>query len=164
MATTPDYLANLEATLGMKHFLLADSSPMSLLWTLSGLQQAAFAEEVLAHPGLLRSVSREAIVRLYQTCRVGSPDAALKVLGKWAEMHPEAEPQFSADMHKHNCADYCVAAYSLAWQCPPHLDFLSANAWRFLGAVVAFQQPISSLSATQCKVMSRSGSRSSIRD
>ena len=127
MATAPDYLANLEAKPGMKHFLLADSSPRSLLWMLSGLQQAAFAEEVLAHPGLLRPVSREAIVRLYQTCRVGSPDTALEVLGKWAQMHSDAEPQFRLDMHERNCMDYYVAADLLTRQRPSHLDLLDRD-------------------------------------
>ncbi len=124
MATAPDYLAELEANPDKKHFLLSDSSPISQMWMLSSSRHVPFVEELLVRPALLKPVSREAIIRLYQTCRFGCPDAALHVLGKWLQMHPETEPEFSPDAQNTTCMDYWVAASSMACQYPPHLNLL----------------------------------------
>ena len=103
LAVAPDYLAQLEANPTTPHFLLratdsSDSSKnvleRSLLTMLSSSQQTAFAEALLARPALLGPASQAAIRQLYQSCLVAAPDTALQLFGKWAQMHPEAEPQF----------------------------------------------------------------------
>ena len=47
-----------------------------------------WAELLVAHPALLDALRRvRAVANLYSRCRIGAPEAALQVLGAWAQLH-----------------------------------------------------------------------------
>jgi hypothetical protein len=81
----------------------------------------------LARPALLQPATWATICQLYQACWVDSPDTALQLVCKWAQQHPEAEPQFTTDMYRPNRREYYVLGYAVTWQYPAHLALLEPN-------------------------------------
>ena len=43
---------------------------------------------------------------LYEHCRIGAADAALRLWGQWAQGHADAAPQWASDFYRANRQDY----------------------------------------------------------
>jgi hypothetical protein len=53
---------------------------------------------------------------LYTRCRIGSPDAALRLLGTWAQLHAEFTPELAVDFYQTNRDVYRQLAQRMVWQ------------------------------------------------
>lgn len=86
----PQYLADLENNTQTKiHPLLAD--PASAAESLPVARRQAFLDELLARPRLLEGLNATQAVALYKAFRIGTPDAALAVFGRWARQNANIE-------------------------------------------------------------------------
>jgi len=85
------------------------------------------AAELLSRPGLMEGISLRRARELYRHCRIGAPDQAIELLGKWAQMHPDIEPVFSQDYYVDNREFPRDLCRKMFWECRPHYDALEAR-------------------------------------
>ncbi len=57
----------------------------AFLESLDASRQEGWAGQLLAHPVLLKDCTRRAATDLYRRCRVAAPEAALQLVGQWAQ-------------------------------------------------------------------------------
>lgn len=99
----------------------------AFLESLDTSRQAGWAETLIAHPALLADVDAQAAMTLYTRCRIGAPDAALRLLGTWAQLHAELTPELAVDFYQANRDVYRQLAQRMVWQYPSHFEQLEQD-------------------------------------
>jgi hypothetical protein len=95
-----------------------------LLQHMDCTQQAECVAELLDRPALLASHPQPAsAAEFYWDFRGADLDGALAVLGEWAQLHPDAEPEFVLPFEE-NAKPYIALVKGLVWQYRPHFDVL----------------------------------------
>jgi len=123
LAIAPDYLDQLVANPSTPHFLLQ----LELTSVLTCEQMAAMAEEVTARPAILGATPGRGIFGMYAVSRICAPDTALRLCGKAAQTHPQAEPRFSLDFQKDGNDNFFLVGWAFARAYPAHLDLMERN-------------------------------------
>jgi hypothetical protein len=97
------------------------------LESLSSARHKTLLTELLSRPGLVESISPSRVRELYRYCRIGAPDQALELLGKWAQMHADVEPVFGEDYYHNNRELFRDLCRRTIWECRPHFETLEAR-------------------------------------
>ena len=96
----------------------------AFLESLDSSRQAAWAQTLATHPALLESCNPRAIATLYSRCRVGAPDAALRVVGLWGQLHADKAPVPAVDFYQANREVYRELSHKMVTQYAGHLTAL----------------------------------------
>jgi len=106
---------------GTTHEYFKDISTLEML---TSRQRAEFVGEVLTRPGLLRKAAGDRICELYFAARVGALDAALEMLGKWCQAHPNGETILGTRHSPYRHGWYKEINIGIVWQYAPHHEML----------------------------------------
>jgi hypothetical protein len=97
-----------------------------LLQHMDSSQQADCVAELLDRPTLLECHPQLSSLEFYWNCRGADLDGSLAVLGEWAQLHPDAEPEFVLPFEQ-NTKPYAALIKAVVWQYRPHLDALEED-------------------------------------
>lgn len=92
----------------------------TLLELMNSSQQQKCMDAMLARPAILTAHPQQSTVGLYWTARGGAPDQALQLLGTWAQVHADFQPELDAP-YKKGRQLFELLPEALAWQYPAHL-------------------------------------------
>jgi len=103
------------------HEYFKDISNLELL---TSRQRAEFVNEVLTRPGLLKKATGGQVCELYFAARLGALDAALEMLGKWCQLHPDGETILGTPHSPYQHGWYREITIGIVWQYAPHHEML----------------------------------------